>query len=53
MKYFILVYTVFGRIEISKRERGEREVGERWVTSLVWLEERVSIEIQIMWDPFW
>jgi len=27
---------MFGRREISKRERGEREVGERWAISHVW-----------------
>jgi hypothetical protein len=42
---------VFGRAETRKRERGEREVGERRPLSHVWFRREIEEREKIMWDP--
>jgi len=45
------LYTVFGRREIRKRERGEREDEERRAISHVRFRRESGQRDEIMWDP--
>jgi hypothetical protein len=42
---------VFGRGEIRKRERGEREVGKREAISHVWFRRETKKRDKIRWNP--
>jgi hypothetical protein len=43
--------SVFGRGEIRKRERGEREVGKREAIFHVWFRRETKKRDKIRWDP--